>query len=239
MFTNLRLIGKRVLNGLVTPPTLERLARFNYKFQQFQQKMQERDDRHKEELGRKLAEREKEYKKAISEDRKIDVLLEVKKRDSQRKEAKTTYQPQEERKIVEEEKKEENNEENKIGGFSLEELRIRAILGDRKPNFRVKQVTSKMIVEGKIENFEVWIPMNALDENSRVMSLSFNIPFNFRETTETDVKIEQESKIITERILAKQTQDAKAQLKNLSLIMLNRHLENPKENEKLEKLLYP
>lgn len=99
--------------------------------------------------------------------------------------------------------------------------------------------SSLLVALGTIENVELWVPINSLDENSRVLSLSLSSKINYRDEKVTVHKLN----VLTSRIIStdieNEQQEAHILVNRFQMIMINRHLNEVKGKESQEQVLLP
>ena len=122
---------------------------------------------------------------------------------------------------------------------SFKEQRNSYLMKGKKTKIKEIEQTSKMNARGKLENFDIWIPLDSKDEFSRVFSLSFSNQISYKGTSLTSYKINEVTSQIVDTQLIKNQTDANLLINNMQIIMVNRHLLGVQKELTTEKLLLP
>lgn len=113
---------------------------------------------------------------------------------------------------------------------------------EKKPKQKLPKRYDKevrMEVQGTIDNIETWVPLDARNEKSRVLSLSFCTDVSYKQDQYYKHLKDENSKKVTQEILAMSCEDATVLVNHLTMLMYNRHLQEVQEELTQEKLLLP
>jgi predicted DNA-binding protein (UPF0251 family) len=96
-----------------------------------------------------------------------------------------------------------------------------------------------MLVNGFIKSIEIWIPLDAKNKNSRVLTLSLNSTIKMKQNSEIIVQTSNLTGMVTRNEITKQLTDTKILVNDLEIVMHNRHIKNLDDEELEESLLMP
>lgn len=100
-------------------------------------------------------------------------------------------------------------------------------------------IKEDMHVNGVIKSIEIWIPLDAKDENSRVLTLSLSSTIKMKQVSETIIQTNNLTGMIVRNEMVKKLADTKILINDLEIVMHNRHLENIEGEQNEESLLMP
>lgn len=221
----------------MTAPTLEKLTKFSWKMQELQISIEDREIQKAEEIRKhKKKMEDKKLQRAASEDDMLRSKGSGIPSPKLRSRSKSYVEVQTPKTVL---PKVEKDKQGKSILQLVADRRIESRTGDEEPEYETEEISVTMAIEGLIQNIDLWIPLDAKDQDSRVLSLSFVIPIIFRMSDDALKITEVESKIVTSNEIKRQVQDGTIQVKNITMIMINRHLEDAKDEDKIEKLLHP
>jgi len=201
-----------------------RLSKFNEKIQTLQKENEQEDIKLKLEAVSKILKEEEQFESDSKDENHFN---------SMRKKA---------QKLIESANEAERAELSKSSKGYIEkyqEQRNKYLMKGKKTKFKEIEQIAKMNAKGKLENFEIWIPLDSMDEFSRVFSLSFSNQISYKGTSLTSYKINEITSQIVETQIIKNQTDANVLLNNMMMSMVNRHLLSVQEELTTEKLLLP
>ena len=201
-----------------------RLSKFNEKIQTLQKENEQEDIKLKLETVSKILKEEEQFEPDSKDENHFN---------SMRKKA---------QKLIESANEAERAQLSKSSKGYIEkyqEQRNKYLMKGKKTKFKEIEQIAKMNAKGKLENFEIWIPLDSMDEYSRVFSLSFSNQISYKSTSLTSYKINEITSQIVETQIIKNQTDANVLLNNMMMSMVNRHLLSVQEELTTEKLLLP
>jgi len=167
----------------VTLPILERLSKFQYKIAKLQE-----DSSTEKEAQSKILQMINESDSEDSDDfepkenklkKTAQILLETQKK-----------------------KKEGKVEEEKGYYERFKEQRNEYLMKGKKLKIKILNQLSRMSAKGKLSNFDIWIPLDSMNQYSRVLSLGLSSHVGYRASTHIRHKINEiTSEIIESKLL--------------------------------------
>lgn len=135
--------------------------------------------------------------------------------------------------------KEGETEEVKSYFEKYKEERNAYLMKGKKLEIKIINQLSKMNVKGKLANFEIWVPLDSMNQFSRVLSLGLSTHLGYRVATSISHKINAITSEMIESKLMKSQQDANVVITQLCISMINRHLLEVQDDLTSEKILLP
>jgi hypothetical protein len=208
----------------VTLPILERLSKFQYKITKLQA---ENDDL-----------------KIKSQTEEVDRILRTKdESDSEDSEAamnikNSKFMKATDRILV---ANSTDGEASEAKGYfdTFREQRNAYLMTGKKLEIKIINQLSKMDVKGKLSNIELWIPLDSMNQFSRVLSLGLSTHLGYRAGTSVRHQINEITNEMIESKLMKSQEDANVVITQLCISMLNRHLLEVQDDLTSEKILLP
>ena len=121
----------------------------------------------------------------------------------------------------------------------MREQREKYLMKGKKLEIAKKIVKSLLKFSGNVEGLKIWIPLDSKDEYSRTMCFSLWVEINFDQVNTLEHQLNKYTQTLIKILPLNDNQDAKVQVNNLILYMLNRHLLLIDQTLKNEKLIFP
>lgn len=135
--------------------------------------------------------------------------------------------------------KEDSKDKGKGYYERFKEERNKHLMKGKKLKIKIVEQSPKMSAKGRLKNFEVWVPLDSLNEFSRVLALAFSMQLNFKDAKMIKHKVNDITSEIMESKLIKELMDANLMVNQFSLMMLNRHLMEVQGNLTNECIILP